>query len=174
MTLRLIGAPEPDSLPTGGLLARDLCRPGELHEVVALDERTGAVAAAKAARAGVSADVAVTLLVELELLYDDLARAGLAGGKAPAFAPPSRRLSAAEADYLRFLAFPRRSRSPQPVLQVALPVRLLPRMTRDLLARAVDGDLERAIQWEVAALTAGRTIGEFGLLLARERRGTTG
>jgi hypothetical protein len=174
MTLRLIGAPEPGSPPTGGLLARDLCRPGELHEVVALDERTGAVAAAKAARAGVSADVAVTLLVELELLYDDVGRAGLAHGEPPAFAPPSLQLTAAEADYLRFLAFPRRSRSPQPARQVALPVRLLPRTTHDTLARAVDGDLDRAIRWEVAALTAGRTIGEFGLLLALERRETTG
>jgi hypothetical protein len=49
---------------------------------------------------------------------------------------------------------------------VALPVRLLTRLTPALIAAAVVAvDLEEAIRWEVAALLEGRTVGELGLLL---------
>ncbi len=158
--------PEPAPLPTGDLLSRSERRPGELYEVVALDERTALALADKAQQAGVSAGVALTLLVELELLNQDLtdARAHLTE---PLPAAPEMRLGAAEANYIRWLAIGRQlKRRTYAHQSVAVPVRLLTRMTQATITSAVEGDLDRAIRWEAAAVTAGRTIGELGLLLS--------
>jgi hypothetical protein len=166
MSLRLLSTPEPDPLPTGEFLAREERRPGELHDVVTLDEHEAAVVAGKAACAGVSVGLALTLLIELQLLADDLSHVALSLDDPPQVAAPNLRLSSAEANYLRGLRFARPLRTSAATKNAAVPVRVLTRTTRDTLVGAVDGDLERAIRWEVAALMAGRTIGELGLLLA--------
>jgi hypothetical protein len=164
MSLRLLHPPEPDPLPTGQLLVHDERRSGELHEVVALDEVAALAVSDKAARAGVSIGVALTLLIEFVLLEEDLADVGVYMAEPPP-ATPMLRLSAADASYLRRLTF-RRPVKASATPKVAVPVRLLTRMTRDTLVRAAEGDLERAIRWEVAAVTAGRTVAELGLVLA--------
>jgi hypothetical protein len=165
--LRLVQLQEPDPLPTGELLGREERRPGELHDIVTLDEQAAATVVGKARHAGVSSGIALTVLVELELLDADLRTLGTSLSEPPAAAAPALRLSAAEASYLRRLTFRRPLKRGAVTPNVAVvPVRLLTRMTPETLTRAADADLERAIRWEVAALTMGRTIGEFGMLLA--------
>ena len=161
--LRLLHGTEAAPLPSGELLVVGARRPGELHDVVALGD-AAALIAAKATELRVSIDLAATLLIELHLLGADLARAGLPFPAPPRAATPSRRLSAAEADYLRALTLRRGLDAAAP--RTAVPVRLLPRITPADIAAAARGDLEHAIAWEVAALLEGRTIAELGLLLA--------
>src|SRR5438045_4090773 len=124
MSLRPLPPLEPDPLPTGELLMHDARRPGELHDVVAFDARACFTLAERAARAGVSVDVALTLLVELQLLDQDLADAGVRFSEPPPPAALTLRLSAAEASYLRRLTFRRPERA-APTQKVAVPVRLL-------------------------------------------------
>jgi hypothetical protein len=134
--------------------------------MVWVDHPTSLAVAGKAAQAGVCNGVALTLLVELELLEKDLVAAGLHLGHPPAAKAPELRLSAAEACYLRRLNFRRPLLDPKPSPRISVPVRLLARLQDGLLARAIERDLDHAIRWEVAALTAGRTINELGLLIA--------
>jgi hypothetical protein len=165
MRLRLVDQPEPPPLPTGEALVVGPRRPGELHDVVALGAASEVIAA-KAVRSRVDVDVAATLLFELHLLATDCSAAGRPLPTAPASAAPRRRLSAAEADYLRVLTL-RPGAVAAPATRAALPVRLLPRITPTVIAAAAAlADLEEAIRWETAALVEGRTIGELGLVLA--------
>lgn len=165
MSLRLVDTPAPPPLPTGEVLVATARRPGELHDVVALGRSSGLIAAT-AARSRIGVDLAVTLLLELQLLACDCAAAGLALPAVPPISSPRRRLSAAEADYLRVLTF-RPGADATSVDRVALPVRLLPRFSSSVIEAAASAvDLEEAIRWEVAALLEGRTIAELALLLA--------
>lgn len=169
MRLHLVGPPESRPLPTGEALVATARRPGELHDVVMLGQSREAVAV-KAARSRIGVDLAATLLLELHLLICDCAAAGWALPVTPTMSAPQRRLSAAEADYLRVLTF-RPDATATPEGRAALPVRLLPRFNLSVIAAAASAvDLETAIRWEVAALLEARTVGELGLLLAR--RGT--
>jgi hypothetical protein len=165
MSLRLVvDSPEPPPLPAGEALVASARRPGELHDVVALG-RSCELVAAKAARSRIGVDLAATLLLELHLLACDCVDAGSPLPAAPPISAPRRRLSAAEADYLRVLTF-RPGADPASADRVALPVRLLPHVTPSAIETASGVDLEDAIRWEVVALLEGRTIGEHGLLLA--------
>lgn len=165
MHLRLVDQSEPPPLPIGEALVASARRPGELHDIVTLGSASEAVAA-KAGRSRVGVDVAMTLLLELHLLATDCAAASRALPPAPAISMPHRRMSAAEADYLRLLTL-RPDAPPTPTARAALPVRLLPRVSPAVIAgAAATVDLEEAIRWELAALHQGRTIGELGLLLA--------
>jgi len=165
MRLRLVEQPEPPPLPTGEALVVGPRRPGELYDVVALGA-AGEVIAAQAVCSRIGVDVAATLLLELHLLATDCSAAGRVLPTTPTTAAPRRRLSAAEADYLRVLTF-RPGAVAAPAARAALPVRLLPRLTPAVIAAAAaSADLEEAIRWETAALLEGRTIGELGLLLA--------
>lgn len=166
MSLRLLDTPEPDPLPSGELLVGDERRPGELHDVVALDDHTSSMLADKASASGISVGVALTLLIELQLLKEDLGESSLALGEPPPTTSPRLRLSAAEANYLRGLTLARDTRRITVAKNASVPVRLLTRTTRDTIARAVAGDLEHAIRWEIAAITTGRTINELGLFFA--------
>jgi hypothetical protein len=165
MSFRLIPTPAPDSLPTGELLARELRRPGELHDAVAVGQHVAAVVSAKARASRVSPDLAWTLLLELRLLEDDLRAVGHGLPAPPAASSPDLRLSAAEASYLRALTFRRDVRRPECATRAIVPVRVLTRATSDAFTRAATGDLDHAICWETAAVAAGRTINELGLLL---------
>jgi hypothetical protein len=168
--LRLVDRAEALPLPSGALLVVDARRPGELYDVVALGDAASLVAA-KATRARVGLDLAATLLIELHLLQLDLVDAGFPLPAPPSAAAPTRRLTAAEGDYLRTLTF-RRAQATTPAPRASVPVRLLPRITRTVVAAAAaTGDLEHAIAWEVAALLEGRTIAELGLLLAVDAHG---
>lgn len=163
--LHIVERPETRELPSGELLVATVRRPGELHDVVTVDEAVASKIAAKATASRIDVNVAATLLVEMHLLAADLKDVGSAPVLPPEAAPPRRRLSAAEADYLRRLTFRLDARVAQPV-RVALPVRLIPRATGTVTAAAAAGDIEHAIAWEIAALLSGRTIGELGLLVA--------
>jgi hypothetical protein len=165
MSLHLIRQPKPPLLPKGEALVAGARRPGELHDVVALGAATELVAT-KAVSSRIGFDVAATLLLELHLLGADLTAAGRVLPARPAISVPRRRLSAAEADYLRMLTF-RPGAVATPAARAALPVRLLSRLTPGVIAAAsASVDLEQAIRWETAALLEGRTMGELGLLLA--------
>jgi hypothetical protein len=102
----------------------------------------------------------------MQLLDEDLLNAGSHAIDPPTAATPKLRLSSAEASYVRALTVSRTPRRVAASTRVALPVRLLTRVTPASIARASEADLERAIAWELAALSEGRTVGELGLLLA--------
>lgn len=164
--LRLVPDFQDPPLPTGELLVVDARRPGELFDVVAVGDAALPVAI-KAKEAHVGFDLAMTLLIESRLLHLDLVGAGLAIPATPQLVSPARRLSAAEADYLRALTL-RRVGTVKALTRVVLPVRLLPRITTADIAAAAEGDLEDAIAWEIAALLEGRTMAELGWRLAVE------
>lgn len=161
----------PQALPDcEHLLALSPRRPGELHEPLGVALQPGCALAEHAATAGVAVDLAAALMLEAQLLLEDLE----AFGAAPPPAQPTsaarvtRRLSAAEADYLRALTLRRRlPKSGAPPKRLVLPVRLLPHADPRRLARAAEGDLGRTLDWEVAALLAGMTLREWGLRYAR-------
>lgn len=169
--LHLVGRPEPPPLPAGEALVAGARRPGELYDLVALGD-AAPIVAAKATSSRIGFDVAATLLIEFHLMRGDVTDAGFALPATPAARTPARRLSAAEADYLRILTLrPAQLAAPKP--RAAVPVRLLPRTSSAVIKdAAATADLEQAIAWEAAALVEGRTIAELGLLLAlRERAG---
>jgi hypothetical protein len=151
--------------PKGEKLVSGVRRPGELHEVLHLGDKIELVIAAKANAARIDFDVATTLLLELRLLVDDLSCSDYPLIDAPLVTQPRRRLSAAEAAYLRTLTF-RAAIGVPSAPRAAVPVRLLPRINSQVLATFVSGELEQAIAWETAAVISGRTIGELGVLIA--------
>jgi hypothetical protein len=167
--LHAVAAPEPDPLPeVEHLLRAAPRRPGELHEAVTISPELSGHLMERCAPAGVAIDVAATLLVESQLLMNDLAAVGagyLMDRLLDAEVGVTRRLSAAEADYLRSLTVGRRSGSTagRPRDRIVLPVRLLPLLDSAVWMRARDGNLERAIRWETAALLGATTMREWGL-----------
>ena len=157
---------DPPPLPCvehlGDAVAR---RPGELHEPLQLGATALSSAAAMARRAQLPLGLAVRLLVEAAFVHEDLASRGAAYEEkldiAAAAAVVSRRLSAAEADYLRAL----QSRDVASTLPT-LPVRLIGRLDTIHLAQTLTGNARRAALWETAALLEGRTMVEWALSVA--------
>ncbi len=144
-----------------------LRRPGELHEPVPVPPASTVAVERAAAAAGVSTGTAVRLLIELALVRRDVAAVGRAGVEpqldaAAASAVVCRRLSAAEADYVRGL---RRGCAGGPTL-ATVPVRLVGRVAEVDVESALAGDLPRAVAWEVAAVLSGRTMLEWALMTA--------
>lgn len=161
-----MAVPDPPALPSSQrFFEGGPRRPGELHESLHLEAATVSRAAAVAEAAHLPLDLAVRLLVEAALVRDDLASRGGAHEEyldmAAGAAMVSRRLSAAEADYLRAL----RRRDFVSTLPT-LPVRLIGRLDRIDLAQALAGDARRAARWEIAALLEGRTMLEWALMVA--------
>jgi len=169
MELRVV-APPADPDPQW-LLDPSTRRPGELVEPVRIGEQIEAELRAAAFRRRLSVGIVATLVVERALVVADLERLALPRPVAEATdLAPTRRLSAGEADYLRLLtlgASGRRADTPAGDPLVTLPVRLLAHAPA-LLVPAVDAagiaaHLEQAVSWEIAALVAGRTMGEWVL-----------
>jgi hypothetical protein len=164
--LRLVAAAErPPPLPDlPHLYDEAIRRPGELHEPVVLDDAQRVALARAARRAGLPTGITGRLLIEASLVSEDLASLRAYGAAkrldaAAARARVRRRLSAAEADYLRHLRHPPGMH--QTLLTV--PVRLMGRLDDIDIADALCGDPVRAAAWESAALLDGRTMLEWAL-----------
>jgi hypothetical protein len=154
--------------------ASDARRPGYACEAVRLSTGSSKCVQLAAARRGVTAGLAAGLLLELALCDEWLASAdGLVGRNVSLI--PAVALSAAEADYVRALGFGARCRiqpkAPAPVV-VSIPVRLLPHATPERLERASRGDIDRAVDCEIAAMRAGLLMTEWALLAALFARDT--
>jgi hypothetical protein len=166
--------PAPSPLPdVGWLCEQGPRRPGELHETVAFGGEAERQLERSASAGRVSPSLAARLLLEAALLRRDLQAAGAARADglldhAAGAARVCRRLSAGEADYLRAL---RMASHPERTGAVTVPVRLLARLEEVDLAAALGGDARQAVSWEAAALMAGRTMLEWGLLRALRRPG---
>lgn len=157
---RAVGVPE-----LGHAYDDPLRRPGELHEAVPVPPGSAQAVERSALRAGVPSGTAVRLLIEVALVLADLAAIGHDGAEsrldeAAAGAAVCRRLSAAEADYVRGL---RRGLLTGSTL-ATVPVRLIGRVAAMHIEPALRGDLERAVAWEVAAALSGRTMLEWALM----------
>jgi hypothetical protein len=113
-------------------------------------------------------ELAGALLVEAALVRRDLEDLDMPHGeelldRAAADARVTRRLGAAESDYLGAL---RSSHESGRAGALALPVRLLRRLAELDLTEALDGDAERAAAWEAAAVLNGRSMSEWALFIA--------
>ena len=126
---------------------------------------------------GLNPDTAITLICERRLASAELeasATATLDEAAMTTEAPLS--MWGANRAYLRSLRhgdpLERASRVPLGVPDAAVPIRLLDRLgDGEVLADPlVTGELESAIGWEVAALCAGRLIGEWALSTALAER----
>lgn len=122
---------------------------------------------------GLNADTAITLVCERRLASADLeagAMAALDETAMTAEVPLS--MWGANRAYLHSLRqgdpLERASRAPLGAADAALPIRLLDRLgDGEVLADSLgNGELGNAIGWEVAALCAGRLIGEWALTTA--------
>jgi hypothetical protein len=117
--------------------------------------------AERAAKAGLAVDVAASLVLEAGLLSVRLPQIQqLNDDPEPAWlAQPE-----ASARYLRSLTVGRRPGqiSMRPSRNVAIPVRLVPRLGAVDVEQLIDVvTLEQAVTWEVAALRAGQTMSEW-------------
>lgn len=167
--------PDPPPLPV--LPAISPRRPGERHEAVAISAGQSQALREKAHAAKLPVDLAATLLVEAQLAVDWLTGFGISPESLETDVDVLA-LSAAEADYVRALTLGRRSGArPRDAraATVALPARLVARCSSSVIARAVQGDIELAVRWEVCAMRSGLLIGEwvaramaFGLYAARD------
>lgn len=126
---------------------------------------------------GLNPDTAITLVCERRLASAELeasATAALDEAAMTTEAPLS--MWGANRAYLRSLRhgdpLERASRVPLGVPDAAVPIRLLDRLGEgEILADPLlPGELENAIGWEVAALCAGRLIGEWALSTALSAR----
>jgi hypothetical protein len=172
--LRVLETRAPPELPSsdellGWVAAR---RPGELHEALRLSTPAAEQLAATANAARVSTDIAGTVLLEAAIVVND---AG-ASARTPLRAAASstgvrRRLTAAEADYLRALTMRRRESAPVAApATLSLPVRLVGIVADMDVDAAIDAvEIDAALSWETAALISGRTMAEwaFRVLLAK-------
>ena len=142
-------------------------RPGELHEALALPHYTAKDLVERAARSGLTVDVAASLALEaghLRMRLPQLQQLRPCGGEI------STALPEASARYLRSLTMGRRRHSaPARVPStVAIPIRLIPRLGATDIEELIDlVPLEQAIAWEIAAVSTGQTMSEWalGLLL---------
>jgi len=148
-----------------------LRRPGELHEALPLDSFAAHHAATEASKSGLAIDVAASILLEAGLAVSDVGHQPVSSGvsaSAHMLALPE-----SNARYLRSLTVARRPRrSPlRAQRSVAIPVRLVPRLANfpiDSLISAVG--IDRALDWEIAALCEGRTLNEWVLMSAQRER----
>lgn len=149
--------------------AWDVRRPGELHRELALEPDAAARLRAEASADGTSPSVALTVKLEAALAVERLRGFGVPDPIAlldeiAAAQRPVHALSTAEADYARSLTLDRFG-GHEPDLTV--PVRLHSRVqTHDVEALLGVVGLCPAIRWELAALRAGATIGEWAALSA--------
>jgi hypothetical protein len=155
----------PPPLPSGTALARHLRRPGDLHDAIEIPEEVRQTFEAKARSAAVPAPLAAALLLELHLLEIDVAAAASTLPEAPE-PVVHLRLPAGYSRYLRSITWRRQGFLSFTGTMTALPVRLLLRTSADEFVAASHGDLERALAWEAAAIAAGKSMSEFGLLCA--------
>lgn len=163
---------EPPVLPQGAsITSAGPRRPGELHERLWLSTELDSSLRAGAAEAGVAVSTTAAILIEFALLSADLRGLALDPetlNSAAVRCKIARRLSAAEADYLRLLSARRWSRPDEG--PITAPVRLLGRLPLLDLGKSLDLErLDRALQWEIAALAEGRTMTEWGLHAALQR-----
>jgi hypothetical protein len=123
---------------------------------------------------GLSPDAAITVVCECRLAYEDLEgldldQALIALRAAATAAKPPLSMWAANRSYLRMLRhgdhLERTSRVPLGAPQAAVPIRLLDRLSAgEVLAEPLkSGELASAINWEAAALCAGKLLGEWTL-----------
>ena len=149
-------------------------RPGDLPQLIAVDEASGWEAFARAAAAsGLRTRQALALTLERRLLLGDAAEIGLAQSRvcarldqAARSASASVPLTSAMARYVRTLTSRRAlpAQEPRERSRVMIPIRLADRARRLGLERALDADaIEAAVSWEIAAAISGRTIAEWGL-----------
>lgn len=149
--------------------AWDVRRPGEVHRALALEPAAATRLRAEAAADGTSPSVALTVKLEAALAVERLRAHGIADpvllldriadGQRPVHA-----LSAAEADYARSLTLDRFGGHEH---DLTIPVRLHSRVQTHDVETLVDAvGLCRAIRWELAALRAGATLGEWAALSA--------
>jgi len=174
--LRLVGEQDVSPLPEPKLLcAEGPRRPGDRHEVVDLPSSFARDVEELASPRGLALDVAIALVVEAQWLRARIAgrdgnAIGLLDRAAEAQSHVHRSLTAADADYLRSLVMPRRTRPVQTRTRVAMPVRLLGRLTPQLVYDSGVG-LARAIAWERAALLQRVTMSEWALGVAMDCAG---
>ena len=145
----------------------DVRRPGELHEALTLDPSAAARLTAEALADGTSPSVALTVKLEAALAVEQLRGRGIADPASLLDAiaraqRPVHALSTAEADYARSLTLDRIGGHAD---GLTIPIRLHSRVrTHDVEALLDVVGLERAIRWELAALRAGATLGEWAAL----------
>lgn len=139
-------------------------RPGELREALLLSAEAAESIAERAEKAGVTLDVAASLILEAGLLSLRVPRLHELSNRSE---PPRIALPEASAHYLRSLTVGRRSSShvsAQPSRTVAVPVRLVPQLGAVDVEQLIDlVPLDQAIAWEVAAIRAGQTMSEWVL-----------
>jgi plasmid stability protein len=144
-------------------------RPGELHESLTLSGEAARHLGVRAAQAGVSVDVAASLVLEAGLLLERRPHlSDVAAGEDP----PAIALPEASARYLRSLTVARTPlrRIPSKQRVVAVPVRLVPRLGACDVGGAIETvDLELAISWETAAILSGQTMSEWAVESLLER-----
>jgi hypothetical protein len=149
--------------------AWDVRRPGELHRALTLEADAATRLRVEADADGTSPSVALTVKLEAALAVEQLRARGIADPAAfldrmADAQRPIHALSTAEADYARSLTLDRFG-GHEPDLTI--PVRLHSRVqTHDVEAMLGEVGLCRAIRWELAALRAGATIGEWAALSA--------
>lgn len=147
----------------------DVRRPGELHRALSLEPVAATRLRAEADADGTSPSVALTVKLEAALAVEQLRARGLADPAAlldriADAQRPVHALSAAEADYARSLTLDRFGGHEH---DLTVPIRLHSRVqTHDIEALLDSVTLCRAIRWELAALRAGATIGEWAALSA--------
>jgi hypothetical protein len=149
--------------------AWDVRRPGELHRALALAPEAATRLRAEAAADGTSPSVALTVKLEAALAVERLRTHGVTDpimllDRIADAQRPLHALSTAEADYARSLTLDRFGGHDH---DLTVPVRLHSRVqTHDVEALLDVVGLCRAIRWELAALRAGATIGEWAALSA--------
>jgi hypothetical protein len=149
--------------------AWDVRRPGELHRALTLEPEAAARLRAEAAADGTSPSVALTVKLEAALAVERLRAHGIADpitllDRIAEAQRPIHALSTAEADYARSLTLDRFGGHEH---DLTIPIRLHSRVqTHDVEALLETVGLCRAIRWELAALRAGATIGEWAALSA--------
>ena len=139
-------------------------RPGDLHELVVLGVELRRQVEVCARQVGLPTGITGRLLIEASLVCRDLAGLGVSDGparlqRAARGAGVRRRLSAAEADYLRLLRRPPGFRR----TLVTAPTRLIGRIAELDLSRAVGVDCRSAVAWEIASVLDGHTMLEWAL-----------
>jgi hypothetical protein len=149
--------------------AWDVRRPGEVLRELTLEPEAAVRLRAEAAADGTSPSVALTVKLEAALAVERLRACGVADpimllDRIAEAQRPVHALSSAEADYARSLTLDRFGGHDD---DLTIPVRLHSRVqTHDVEALLEVVGLCRAIRWELAALRAGATIGEWAALSA--------